>query len=65
MDVDGLPHRLLKIPIEPIKIQQQKQLVLPNIHEIGRRISPHQRLHPRIPSRYTSTAGSPLPFNET
>lgn len=72
--MDGPPHRLIKMPIEHIKIQQQKQQVLPTIHEIGRRITPRQRLHPRVPSRYTSTAqvlfehstaGSPLPSGET
>jgi hypothetical protein len=72
--MDGHPHRLLKTPTEPIKIQQQKQHFLPTIHEIRRCISHRQRLYLRVPSRYTSTsqvvsehstAGSPLLSGET
>jgi hypothetical protein len=49
--MDG-SHRLLKMPIEPIKIQQQKQQVLPTGDSRNRKAHiPRHRLRPRVPSR--------------
>ncbi len=71
--MDDPPHRPLKMPIEPIKIQQRKQQVLPRNRDAY--ITPSASAL-CVPSRYTSsaqpaqvvsehsTAGSPLSSSE-